>query len=96
MVRVIVERRCKPGKEAELAKLLAELRTTAMGWQGFVTGQTLRSVDDPSCYVVISTWLDADLWNAWATSAARQKVASKIEATLVVPEKISVFSFVAG
>ncbi len=93
MVRVIIKRHCRPGKEAELEKLFVELRTKAMKRHGYVSGETLHSVDDPSFWLVISTWIDAHLWEAWKTSAERREITSKIEPLLAAPEKISVFSF---
>lgn len=94
MVRVIIERRCQPNKEAELEKLLVELRSKAMWQRGYVSGETLRSADAPSLWLVISTWLDAELWKAWENSPERQEMVTKIEQLLVVPEKVSVLSFI--
>ena len=62
MVRVIIERRFQAGREMELENLLVELRSRAMAQPGYVSGETLRSLDDPSLWVVLSTWLDASLW----------------------------------
>lgn len=94
MVRVIIERRCQPNKEAELEKLLVELRSKAMWQRGYISGETLQSVDAPSLWLVISTWLDAELWKTWENSPERQEMVTKIEQLLVVPEKVSVLSFV--
>jgi len=93
MVRVIIERRCQPDKEVELEKLLVELRSKGVQQRGYVSGETLRSVDDPSLWLVISTWLDAELWKAWESHPERQEVVTKIERLLVAPAKASVFSF---
>ncbi|MFB0559207.1 MAG: antibiotic biosynthesis monooxygenase [Dehalococcoidales bacterium] len=94
MVRVIIERRCQPNKEAELDKLLVELRSKGVQQRGYVSGETLQSVDDPLLRLVISTWLDAELWKVWKNSPERRQMIAKIERLLVAPEKISVFSFV--
>ena len=64
MVRVIIERHCKPHKGAELERLLVELRTSAIQQRGYVSGETLRSIEDPSLLMVVSTWVDADQWKA--------------------------------
>jgi len=93
MVRVIIERRCLPGKEAELESLLVELRSGSMRQRGYISGETLRSVDDPSLWLVISTWVDADLWKVWKTMAERQEIERKIEPLLVAPDKVSIFNF---
>ena len=93
MVRVIIERRCRPDKVAEMESLLVALRGMAMGQRGYISGETLRSVDDPSLWLVISTWVDADLWKEWEAMPERREIASNMEPLLVAPEKVSIFSF---
>ena len=94
MIKVIIERHCRPDKAAEMESALVDLRTKAVQKRGYVSGETLRSIDDPSHWLVISTWLDIDLWTAWETSAERREIASRLEPLLVAPEKASIFSFV--
>lgn len=93
MVRVIVERRCRPAKVGDVANHLIELRARATRQRGYVSGETLRSLDNPSHWLVVSTWVDADLWKVWETSPERREVEEKIKALLVTPEKVSVFEF---
>lgn len=94
MVRVIIERRCRPGKDAEMENLLIEFRTTAMQRSGYVSGETLKRLDDPSSWLVISTWVDVEHWNQWQASPKRQQITKKIEPLLAEPEKIAICSFV--
>ena len=93
MIRVIIERHCKPGKEAEMEGLLMEARAKGMNQLGYISGETLRSVDNPSLWLVISTWVDADLWKVWETMPERLQINSTIEPLLIAPEKVSIFSF---
>ena len=93
MVRVIIERHCRPEQAAQMESLLVELRTRAMQRSGYVSGETLRSIDYPSLWVVISTWLDAEHWRAWQSSPERHEIASRMEPLLTLPERVSVFSF---
>jgi len=92
MVRVIVERYVKPDKEAELANLLIELRIRAMRWPGYITGETLRELEDPSHWVTISTWADANAWTSWVASPQRQELADRIDPLLTTPPKMTIFS----
>lgn len=94
MIKVVIERRCRPGTEKEMERLLVELRTKAIHQRGYVSGETLKSVDDPSLWLVLSSWLDANLWKSWNESPERQEIVSKMEPLLVAPEKASVFSFI--
>ena len=93
MVRVIIERHCRPGKEAEVENLLMNLRTTATRQHGYVSGETLQSVDDPTLWLVISTWADIDHWTMWQTNHERREIENKMKPLLAAPEKVSVFSF---
>ncbi len=94
MVKVILERRCKPDKETELEGLLVELRSNAIKQRGYVSGETLISTEDPSLWLVLSTWLDVNLWKAWEASTERQEMIKMIEPLLINPEQASIFSFV--
>jgi quinol monooxygenase YgiN len=94
MVKVVIERRCKPDATRELEGLLIDLRGEAIQQRGYVSGETLRSVDDPTKWLVLSTWLDVDLWKAWEASPKRQEVAEKMEPLLAAPEKVSSYSFI--
>lgn len=94
MVRVIIERRFRARKEAELENLLVELRSRAMAQPGYVSGETLRALDDPSLWVVLSTWLDVSLWKAWEASPERRDIEDRIGRIASAPAKVSVFSFV--
>ncbi len=94
MVRVIIERRGKPGKERELHGLLVEMRGKVLEQHAHLSSETYRSVEDPLLWVVISSWLDVNYWKTWESSPERQKIASTIEPLLVGPEKIYIFELV--
>ena len=90
MVRVVIERRVKQGKEVEFSKITAKLRAEAMKQPGFVTSETWVEKDDHLFSVVISTWLSTDLWEAWATSIERQTVVRELDPLLSYPARITV------
>jgi quinol monooxygenase YgiN len=93
MIRVIIERRCRPDKVAEMESQLIDLRTSAMRQPGYISGETLHSVDDPTLWLVISTWVDIDAWKTWEASSERSENMKTVEPLLVAPEKVSVFNF---
>ena len=47
-VKILIQRKIKPGKEKELSKVVNELRSKAMHAQGFISGETLQSIEDPT------------------------------------------------
>ena len=72
-----------------------ELRISATRQPGYISGETLRgdtfrTVDDPSLWLVISTWLDAESWQKWQMVPERRQIDSKIEALLVAPEEVTI------
>ena len=92
MIRVVIERQCQPGKEAQLKDLLLELRVAAIRQYGYISGETLREVDHPSTLMVISTWVSVDSWKKWQTARPRMLIADMMAALLTAEEKIRVFT----
>ena len=45
-----------------LSELLVELRSIANRQAGYISGETLRNVNNPEEYVVISTWRSLEDW----------------------------------
>jgi heme-degrading monooxygenase HmoA len=95
MIRVIIERKFKASEVEKAESALIEIRSKALRAHGYVGGETLNSVEDPSIWVTISTWAHEAAWRAWASSAERRENASKIQSLTVSPEKISVFRVVS-
>ena len=79
MVKVIVERDCQPGKEKQLGDLLIQLRTMAVKQPGYISGETLRELIDPSHFKVMSTWSTLEDWRKWQASQHRTLIEEKIE-----------------
>lgn len=92
-VKVIIERRVPKGKDTDLANLMREMRSKAMFASGYISGETLRAHDDPTLYVVISTWRSADDWKAWEASSERSETQTKIDAVLETEAKHRIFDF---
>jgi heme-degrading monooxygenase HmoA len=81
-VKIIIHRRVPKGKESRLLPLLVDLRSKATTQQGYISGETLRNVNDPQDYVVISTWQSVEAWKAWEASQGRAEIQGKIDALL--------------
>jgi heme-degrading monooxygenase HmoA len=79
MIKVIVERDCEPGKEKQLRDLLIELRTMAMQQPGYISGETLRELINPSHFKVISTWSTLGDWKAWHGSQQGLSIEERME-----------------
>jgi heme-degrading monooxygenase HmoA len=92
-IKVIVERRVAKGKDTELANLMREMRSKAMFARGYISGETLRAHDDPTLYVVISTWKSLEDWKAWEQGPVRKAIQTKIDAFLEQSARHRIFDF---
>jgi quinol monooxygenase YgiN len=90
-VKILIQRQIRPGKESALREAIEDLRSSVVQAQGFVSGETLRSVDDPSLHLVISAWKSVEHWKSWLNSAERQAFAETIAPLLTEPEKIGTY-----
>jgi heme-degrading monooxygenase HmoA len=92
-VRIIIDRKVKKGKESDFSKLLRELRSKAIPSKGYISGETLRSLDDPYNYIVITTWQSVDEWKRWEKDPERKKIQAKIEKLMARPTKTKIYVY---
>lgn len=92
-IKVIIERETIPGNELLLNKLLMELRAKAMVVKGYISGETLHSLENPNTYIVISTWETVEAWKAWAENEERKKIQAQIDALLRTPAVHRVYAY---
>lgn len=90
-VKVIIERRIKKGKKDDFSQLLKEMRTKAIKANGYISGETLRALNNHNNYLVISTWHSIDDWRNWEKNPERKEINKKIEKLLVRPAKVKIF-----
>jgi heme-degrading monooxygenase HmoA len=93
MIKLIIERKIKAGKEREAWDLLHELRSKAMRQSGYVSGETLKGYDDSSLWFAISTWLEAEDWQAWFNSPERKALEDREKALIDAPIKTTLLKF---
>ncbi len=91
MIRVLIERRCKPGKEHALDGLLHDLRAESLHQPGYISGETLVEINDPTSFLVISTWTGLNTWQAWADSRHRLEITHLIEPLLTSEPVVRIY-----
>jgi heme oxygenase (mycobilin-producing) len=79
MFKVLIKRKVPAGKGDEVLKLVGELRSLVSLQKGYVSGETLRSVEKPDELLVISIWDTEEDWNRWIETEQRQNLQSKID-----------------
>ena len=90
MVKVLIERRVKKGKEGYLIELLNKLRTELVSQPGYVSGELLQSTEDESIVFALSAWLSPLDWKSWEGNPKRLEIESKIESLLTEPSKLTI------
>jgi quinol monooxygenase YgiN len=90
-VRVLITRQFKPGKVDQAYKLLMELRSKATLRNGYLSGETIISAQNPNKIVVISTWVSQNRWEDWYENTKRKEFLKRFEELLEAPEEMEVF-----
>jgi heme-degrading monooxygenase HmoA len=91
-VRVLIEREVEAGQEMKLQQLMTQLRAKAMKVRGYISGETLRSFENPHRFLVISNWNSVEDWKAWEKNPERLKFQEELSALLLGKEKTAVFT----
>jgi heme-degrading monooxygenase HmoA len=69
------------------------LRSQAIHAEGYISGETVRSIEDPSVHLVISTWKSIEDWNKWVNTQERKAFQEKINVILEEPTKIAPYEY---
>jgi heme-degrading monooxygenase HmoA len=82
MVKAFIKRVVPRDKEKEIIQLFREMRELAMKQPGYISGETMKNVNQPEEYLVISTWTSSADWQQWLDSPERQKIQKEIDSVL--------------
>lgn len=91
-IRVLIEREIEPGQEVKLLQILMQMRSKALRSKGYISGETLRALNDPNKYLVISTWQDVEAWKVWQKSEEREKYEKEMKQLLRAPERTAIYA----
>jgi heme-degrading monooxygenase HmoA len=78
-------------KQEEVFELLRQLRSRAVLQPGYLSGETLFSLNRSGTHLVISKWRSLKDWRAWEKSAERRQILSKIDALLKAPAVVGFY-----
>lgn len=93
-IKVLIKRRI-PEKfyDPQFGDLVRQLRGLVLSQKGYISGETLRRIDDPRDYLVVATWQDVASWEAWKASPMRAEVQKQIDALLGVPTEYAAYEY---
>jgi heme-degrading monooxygenase HmoA len=92
MIKIIIDQLCSSGKEEQFNDLLIELRDMAMRQRGYISGETLRELINPSHFKTISTWSSLEDWKTWQESSQRLLIEAMMESMTTDGRKLCIFS----
>ena len=71
-VKILIKRKFKDGNMKAASRLLINNRQGAMVQPGYISSETLRSIDDRDQVMVVSMWDSLEAWEAWKNSDVRK------------------------
>jgi len=64
-----------------------------MNQAGYISGETLRNLDKPDEYLVISTWQSSNDWKNWLQSKERTETQDRIDSLLGGKTECEIFHY---
>ena len=90
MIKVIEGYSVKKGKD--ISPLLFKIRTAALTYPGYITGESLQGFGDSSHMVVSTTWQSIEAWHTWEHSRIRAMLHEEFEAMLFDNPQVTVYT----
>ena len=81
-VKIFIKRNIPEDQTNVLLPLFKRLRNLATNQSGYISGETLKSMDNPCEYLVISTWQSIDNWREYVVSRERIEIQNEIDARI--------------
>ena len=78
-VKILIKRTVPRDKAKELIPLFRQIRSLAIEHPGYISGETLKRLDGPSQFLIISTWQSSEDWDRWVNSDERTRLQNKID-----------------
>jgi heme-degrading monooxygenase HmoA len=93
-IRVIIQRVIESGQEAKIQQLLTQLRSKATQVKGYISGETLRDINNPQKFLVISTWNSLEDWKAWENNPERKQLREQLNKALRSDEDTAIYGHI--
>ncbi len=78
-VKIFIKRSVPQNKAKAMIPLFRKMRASATNQPGYITGETLRSLENSEEFIVISTWQSSEDWKNWLQSKERKEIQGKID-----------------
>ena len=81
-VHVVIKRKMIISHPEKLTPLLKALGERAKLQEGYISTDTLQSIDDPGEYLVVSRWETEENWKVWFQSQERRDLQGKVDSLI--------------
>ena len=78
-VKILIKRSIDKDLVQAVNPLIIKLHALAMSQPGYISSETLKCIDHPREYIVISTWRSIEDWRRWYESQERKTLQSTID-----------------
>jgi heme-degrading monooxygenase HmoA len=92
-VKVLIKRKVPEDRAKTMIPLFRKMRIQANNQPGYISGETLRSLENPDEFLVISTWETSNDWKNWLNSGDRKEVQDEIYALLGGKTEFEIFHY---
>ena len=82
-VKIFIKRKIKDGNMQAAPRLVINIRSGAMNQPGYISSESMRSIDDPDQITVVSMWQSMEAWETWRNSAARQEIVAEFREYII-------------
>ena len=92
-VKVLIKRIVPKDTAKAMIPFFRDMREVALNQSGYISGETLKNIDNPEEFLVISTWESAEDWQNWLHNPKRIEIQSKIDTLLGGTTEYKIFHY---
>jgi heme-degrading monooxygenase HmoA len=93
MIKIHIRRRISEDHQHVLMELINQMRAAIVGNPGYISGETLKRVDQPGEVLVVSKWQSHYYWNQWYASPERTALQEKIDQVLGAQTQYEIYEY---
>jgi len=92
-IKVLVKRNVPTDKWEPLREKIDKLRSYSLDQPGYVSGETLRRIDQTGQSLVISKWKTREAWERWFASSRRRELQEEVDELLGEPTIYEIYDY---
>lgn len=92
-IRVHMKRKVSEDNVEALKTLIDRLRSVTTGQPGYVSGETLKRIDEPGQILVISKWKSLHAWQRWYDNPQRSELQRQIDDLLGAATEYEIYDY---